>query len=331
MDSLTQITLGACAASVCVPAEQRRKAALVGAALGTLPDLDVMIDFGDAVSNFTMHRGFSHSLLVLTPLTLLIWIVLRRWWHPVHQNPRAWLAAIGLAVLTHPLLDAHTAYGTQLWWPLNPSPTSWATIFIIDPLYTLPLLVAALAILIRPTSRTSGRLLVLGIILSCCYLSWSWIARGLVLKNTRESLAVLGLDDSSVFLTPSPFNTILWRVVVLDKNAYLEGFDSIMANDGPIEFVRYTTDRPALEEAADFVPSAKRLLWFTDGFVSAKVENDHLIVTDLRMGQEPDYVFSHVVAKRGNPHWHALEPIRLQVTMKLERLEDIWQRIWQAP
>ncbi len=48
-----------------MPREHRRKALLVGAMLGTLPDLDVFIDFGDAVRNFTYHRGFSHSLFIL--------------------------------------------------------------------------------------------------------------------------------------------------------------------------------------------------------------------------------------------------------------------------
>ena len=81
---------------------------LVGAGLGTLPDLDVFIDFGGAVENFTYHRGFSHSLFVLAPFSVLLWLALRRWWAPVREAPYRWLAAISLALLTHPLLDAHT-------------------------------------------------------------------------------------------------------------------------------------------------------------------------------------------------------------------------------
>ena len=78
MDSLTQIALGAATAAVCVPPAHRRRAVVVGALLGTLPDLDVMIDFGGPVEDFTMHRGFSHSLLVLAPLSIAIWLILRR-------------------------------------------------------------------------------------------------------------------------------------------------------------------------------------------------------------------------------------------------------------
>ena len=72
MDSITQAALGACVTAVCVPREHRRRALVAGAMLGTLPDLDVFIDFGDAVRNFTYHRGFSHSLFVLPGVAVLI-------------------------------------------------------------------------------------------------------------------------------------------------------------------------------------------------------------------------------------------------------------------
>jgi inner membrane protein len=155
MDSLTQIALGSCIAAACVPGPQRRKAALLGAVLGTVPDLDVFVDYGDPVANFTMHRGFSHSLLVLAALGLVLWFALKTWWTPVREAPRQWLAAILLALLTHPLLDAHTAYGTQLLWPSGLPPVSWATMFIIDPLYTLPLLAGMIAVLTRAANSRS--------------------------------------------------------------------------------------------------------------------------------------------------------------------------------
>ena len=76
MDSITQAALGASIAGVCAPAGQRRKALLAGAMLGTLPDLDVVIDYGSDVANFTYHRGFSHSLLVLALFSFLLWLAL---------------------------------------------------------------------------------------------------------------------------------------------------------------------------------------------------------------------------------------------------------------
>jgi inner membrane protein len=327
VDSLTQIALGSCVAAACVPPAQRRKAALLGAALGTLPDLDVFVDYGDPVANFTMHRGFSHSLFVLAAIGLAIWAVLRACWRPVQEAPRRWFASIMLALLTHPLLDGHTAYGTQLFWPSTATPVSWATLFIIDPLYTLPLLAGMIAILVRPNSLAAGRWLMAGLILSTLYLGWSWTAKAIVTANARESLEPRGLRDARLFVTPTPLNTLLWRVVARTHGGHFEGSDSVVAGDGPIEFTFYPSDDTAFEAAAD-VPATMRLRWFADGFVSASMDGDTLVLSDLRMGQHPNYVFRHAVAQRGNPHWHPIEPQRLPATLRTRDLASIWRRIW---
>ncbi|HSC79985.1 MAG TPA: metal-dependent hydrolase, partial [Chitinolyticbacter sp.] len=133
MDSLTQIVLGASVAALAAPPAQRRRALLAGAMLGTLPDLDIVplaLMGVDAVTYVTWHRGPSHSLLVLTALALLLWPLARWRSTTVRVAPRRWLAAIWLALLTHPLLDAFTVYGTQLWWPLQPPPAMWSSVFI---------------------------------------------------------------------------------------------------------------------------------------------------------------------------------------------------------
>ncbi len=299
---------------------------LLGAALGTLPDLDVFIDFGGAVENFTYHRGFSHSLFVLAPLSALIWLVLRRWWAPVRDDPLRWLAAIGFALLTHPLLDAHTAYGTQLFWPLALPPTSWATLFIIDPLYTLPLLVGVLVAIFR--RQAAGKALQVGLLISTLYVGWSWVAHSIVKSNVEDALALMQVQDAQVFLTPTPFNTLLWRVVVIDGDDHLEGFDSLLIDEGTVRFAAYELGADTIEEAGD-IWAVERLRWFANGFVKARIDDDKLVVSDLRMGQEPTYVFSHVVAARGNPHWKEIPAELLSVSFGDRALAETWDRIWR--
>ena len=149
MDSLTQIVLGGALAAAIAPARHRRAALLAGAALGTLPDLDalpLMLLSDDPIVNMTVHRSFSHSLFVLPLLGFAIWWLFQRFGNGrVAEAPTRWCWAIQLALVTHPLLDAFTVYGTQLWWPLMPPPTMWSSVFIIDPLYTLWLLLACVA------------------------------------------------------------------------------------------------------------------------------------------------------------------------------------------
>ena len=328
MDSVTQAVLGASIAGAVAPAGHRRKALMAGAALGTLPDLDVLIDFGGAVENFTYHRGFSHSLLVLAPFSVLLWLALKRWWAPVREAPLRWLAVISLTLLTHPLLDAHTAYGTQLFWPLTVPPAMWATLFIIDPLYTLPLLVGTLVAALWPTKEWSAGLLRTAVALSTLYLGWSWIAQTVVHRNADEALAAIGLAEAPVFLTPTPFNTVLWRVVVQTEDGYLEGFDSLLVEEGVMRFKAYESDKQALRDAHD-VWAVARLRWFSQDFVKAYVENDRLMLSDLRMGQEPTYVFTHVAAERGNPHWKETVTKLVPTSFSDRGLAKTWRRIWE--
>ena len=319
--------LGAGIAGACAPSGQRRKALLVGAALGTLPDLDVYIDYGDAVRNFTYHRGFSHSLFVLAPFSVLLWTMLRKTWAPVRGAPWHWLAAISLALLTHPLLDAHTAYGTQLFWPLTVPPTMWATLFIIDPLYTLPLLVGVIAVAVRPEVGRSRNILLTGLTLSTCYIAWSWIAHSIVRHNVDETLASRQMAGAPVFMTPTPFNTVLWRIVVQTEDGYLEGFDSLLVDEASLDFRTYPSDVQALNEAGD-IWAVQRLRWFSRDFVKTYVEDGKLILSDLRMGQEPYYVFSHAVAEQGNPHWRAIPTEHISISIEERALAETWQRIW---
>ena len=327
MDSLTQAVLGASVAGVCAPAGQRRKALLVGAMLGTLPDLDVLIDYGDAVRNFTYHRGFSHSLFVLAPFAALLWLLLRRWWAPVRAAPQRWLTAIALALLTHPLLDAHTAYGTQLFWPLEVRPTMWSTLFIIDPAYSLPLLVGVVVAAIGAKKVWAGKALTIGIVISTLYLGWSWVGKLMVESDARDVLADMGLANAPVFSTPTPFNTLLWRVVVMTKDGYLQGYDSLLVNEQLIKFESYPSQNSMLIDAAD-VWAVQRLRWFASDFLKVSVRDDKLVLTDLRMGGEPNYAFSHIVAEGGNPHWRAVPTALITDTFSRSDLDTLRRKLW---
>src|SRR5690606_24864818 len=112
MDSITQAALGASIAGAVAGKALGRSVLLTGALLGTLPDLDVVIDYGTAVANFTQHRRFSHSLFILAPLSLLIAWGLSRW-QPLISFERC-RVLVGLIQITHPLLDPVPPYGTQL-------------------------------------------------------------------------------------------------------------------------------------------------------------------------------------------------------------------------
>ena len=139
MDSLTQIVLGASVAEASLGKKIGNKAIVLGAIAGTIPDLDIVTRFFvDDLSASVMHRGFSHSLIFpFIAAPILAWILKKIYSKYSNVSFYDWLKMFFLAIITHPLLDAQTTWGTQLFWPFE-----WRVaienIFIIDPFYTLP-------------------------------------------------------------------------------------------------------------------------------------------------------------------------------------------------
>lgn len=298
MDSLTQIALGATIAAAVVPAGLRRRALIYGAALGTLPDLDVLVRYADPVADFTYHRSFSHSLLVLTLAAPLLWWLARLLDARIRQAPLRWLLAFWLVLCTHPLLDAMTIYGTQLWWPLDDTPVGIGSVFIIDPLYSLPLLIAGAWTAWRPLSRNAGRALPIALILSTLYLGWSVVAQQRVEHLARQALHADADSHSrpQVLALPSPFNTLLWRILVRENGGYREAYYSLLSDSEPGPWRRFDSADELGPHLAGHWAFA-RLAWFTRGYYSIRSEAGAITVTDLRMGSEPAYVFSFVVGR----------------------------------
>jgi inner membrane protein len=306
-----------------------RRALLWGAFCGTLPDLDVFIPFGDAVRDFTYHRGFSHSLFVLAALTpLVVWLILKV--HPkTRQEWRGWFTLVYLVFATHVLLDSFTVYGTQIFWPLPVAPVGWSTMFIIDPLYTAPLLVGVIAALIVGRKSNKGWAInMTGLALSSLYLAWSVGAKWHVEAVAHASLQRQGIQYERLLTTPTPFNTLLWRVVAMDGDGYYEGFYSVFDEEHELSVTRYPSDSGLLNGIADEW-AVQRLQWFTKGFYVVAREGRAVTITDLRMGLEPNYVFRFKVAEIGNPHAVATVPERVFSPRGVERLRWVWERIWE--
>lgn len=301
MDSLSQLALGA---AVGIGVMGRRtalwKAAAWGAACGTLPDLDALIDHGDPVLNMTLHRGNSHALFWLTLISPVIgWSAAKL--HGELDRWRRWVLAIWAALITHPLLDAMTVYGTQLLRPFNPEPLGLGSIFIIDPLYTLPLLVGVVAAL-RLAPERGLRWNAAGLLLSCAYLAWSAAAQQHVSVVARQLLQAQGVNTQQMLVTPTPFNTVLWRVLAVDGDHYHETFYSLLDDKRPLQVDSFPRGL-ALQDAAGTNNSLQRIARFSHGFYRLAERDGRLLIADLRMGQEPFYIFDFAIAHRSSGTW----------------------------
>lgn len=320
MDSLTQLALGAAVGTAVLGRRAGPRAALWGALCGTLPDLDVLIPYGDPVRDFTYHRGVSHSLFWLTlAAPLVAWLIARcqrGFSRDRGLRFRDWLLLAWLALVTHPLLDAFTVYGTQLLLPFTDYPVGFGSIFIIDPLYTVPLLVGVIAAcgLHGRAPARAARWNGVGLAASTAYLAWSLVAQWHVGNVVERTAAAGNLDGSRTLVTPTPFNTLVWRVVVMDDDAYYEGFRSLLDDGGTITLQRHAHDPALLARVRDDW-TIRRLAWFSKGFYAVREIDDHgrpqVVMTDLRMGQTPWFVFSFVVAEHTAEGVTAVPPRQL--------------------
>ena len=327
MDSVTQAVLGGAVSYAILGRRLGRRAAIYGAALGTLPDLDVLIDFGGPIENMTYHRGFSHSFFVQGVVSpLLAWLFVRperltnalflRWW-----------LAIFLCFVTHSLADLFTVYGTQVLWPWSVHPFAHSLLFIIDPLYTLPLVVAFIIALVGKSTFNKVMLNNLMLAVSTGYLIWSASVKVLVDDKAMSALQLQGISPTTYESTPAPFNTLLWRSVAIDGDYYYEIWTSIFDEVDQVQFRRYPRNLDLVKSVSDH-PSVQRLQWFTKDQYKAWQKGDQIFLSDLRMGVEGAYVFNFEVAKKEAEQIMIGSFERLEQRPQLNRIEKVWQRIF---
>ncbi len=328
MDSLTQAALGSAVGYTVLGNKVGRKAVAWGAILGTLPDLDVFLPYGGSVEAFTYHRGFSHSLFVhLLISPLIVWLILK-----IHTGMQAyktrWFWLVFLCLSTHALLDALTVYGTQLMWPLTEHPFAVSNMFIIDPLYTLPLLVGVISTLIpKITAPTAYKINAITITVSTLYLCCSLILKVVIDDKVNTALQNRGITVNEYISTPAPFTTLLWRVVVMSDGKYYEGYASVFDTANEVTLNAYQTTPSLLNEIKNEW-GVKRLQWFTKGFYSVREQQDKVILSDLRMGMECAYVFNFVVGQKDGSAISVGNFEKISQRPNLNNLPKIWDRIW---
>ena len=329
MDSLTQLTLGAACGEAVLGKKVGRKAPIWGAILGTLPDLDVFIPLGGPVNEVVYHRGFSHSLIVLALLSPLIaWLIVK-----IHPSTRRfylkWMLLAFVVFEASVLIDLMTIYGTQIFWPFDTTPRAIPVLFIIDPLFTLPILLGLIALLLLRKNRSLGhRLNTIGLCFSLVYLSWAFVAGEYAKHRVTEKLARQGVPYSQFISSPAPFTTLLWRIVGIDGDRYFETYFSLFDQQDVPLFVDHYPRNLALMKGIKEHPPVTKLKNFTRGYYAFSTAGEHVVISDLRMGYEPHYVFQFKIARFNGSTSIPIDDEKLEVPRNWNVLRWVWHRIW---
>tara|TARA_B110000238_G_scaffold201182_1_gene255714 strand:- start:2404 stop:3378 length:975 start_codon:yes stop_codon:yes gene_type:complete len=321
--------LGAAVGEAVLGRKIGNKAMLYGAIAGTIPDLDVISSFfTDTVTALEIHRGFTHSIFFSVLFAPICAFIITR--YDRYKNIKDWSWLFFWVFITHPILDAQTTWGTQLFWPLDIR-LAFKNVFVIDPLYTLPFLVF-LILAMRQKKEAKKRRFYnnLGLLISSIYLILTLVLKGFAYQEFSEELAAQNIPYKTLNTKPTPLNTILWSANIETERSFLIGYSSFL-DTSAIQFSRYPKNHYLLGDLVDH-PKVKRMVAISKGFYTVNKLNNVLYFNDLRFGllsiqpNSENFVFKYkiTVDEKGTPFFIE-EPKEKRDGKKL--LSDLWIRV----
>ena len=195
------------------------------------PDLDFVVGIFGPVAYLELHRGPTHSLLLLP-----FWAFLFSWALAlILREQRGWRALYGVTAMglaLHILGDLITSYGTMILWPLSTARPGWGTTFIID-LWFSGIIVAGLVLAgifrrWRMPAALSAAVLV-------AYVGFQALQKEKALEFGREYARSKGLADVVVTAHPRPVSSFNWTVFVSDADKHRSAHINLV-RESPVQY-----------------------------------------------------------------------------------------------
>jgi inner membrane protein len=285
MDPLTQGLLGASFGQALYGRSLGRQALVWGALVGMSPDLDVLANPVSPMAEWLWHRGPTHALWFGPVVGPAVGWLLWKW---RGGRLRDWIGLAIVALLTHPLLDVFTTYGTQLLSPFSRRRFAFDAVAIIDPAYSLALALGVGLGLWRGVETGGAR----RVAWAALAVSSAYVALGLVVNQraeqiARAQLAAEGVRDVRVSAYPTLFQLPFRRVVARSGDEVRVGWLSLAA-PRPIAWEGFEAASGREVEAARLTKEGRVLEWFAMGEATPRIETtaDGAVVEidDLRFG-----------------------------------------------
>ncbi len=329
MDSLTQIVLGGAVGEAVLGKKIGNKAILWGAIGGTIPDLDTIPgQFMDIVSRLDIHRGFSHSIIFAILIAPILGYLVRKLYKKKEATNWEWTQLFFWSIFTHPLLDIFTTWGTQFFWPFE-----WRiaiqSIFVIDPVYTLPFLLCLLIVLfLNRKSNARRKINRIGLIISSAYLALSVIFKLYADSVFEGFLKKEEIVYSQFESRPTPLNTILWTANIEREKDFLISYYSFFDEDKNLLTKSFFKNHELLypyRNDADI----EKLIFLTKGYYILEAKEDAIWMHDLRFGLldgfyegKDEFVFTYIIEpKEDGLYIHQKEN-------SFEGMQDVMGKLW---
>ena len=289
MDPLSQGTVGAAFAQSAANKNNIFKIGVIGFLAGLAPDLDILIQSStDPILFLEYHRQFTHSLFFIPFGSLIVALVLFPLVKSSMSIKTVYFASL-LGYATHGLLDACTSYGTQIFWPFSNERVTWNNISIVDPLFTIPVLIL-IGIAIK-TKKKIFSFFAIGWI--SFYLSLGFVQYERALLAAIELANDRGHNPERLTLKPSFGNLILWKSIYQhDETFYVDAIRTVQSSTWCLgESIRafdYQYHLPDLDEESQQKKDIERFRWFSQDYLGYDKERN--IVTDVRYSMIPNQI-----------------------------------------
>ena len=289
MDPLSQGTVGAAFAQSASDKNNIFKIGVIGFLAGLAPDLDVLIQSStDPILFLEYHRQFTHSLFFIPFGSLFVAFMLFPLFKKSMSIKTVYFASF-LGYATHGLLDACTSYGTQLFWPFSNERVTWNNISIIDPLFTIPVLI--LLVIAIKTKKKIFSFFSIGWIIF--YLSLGFIQYERALSVSVELAHSRGHNPERLTLKPSFGNLILWKSIYQhEETFYVDAIriaqSSSWCEGESIRVFDYHYHLPNLKKESQQKEDIERFRWFSQDYLGYDKESD--VVTDVRYSMIPNQI-----------------------------------------
>ena len=289
MDPISQGIVGAAVAQSTANKNNIVRIGIIGFLAGLAPDLDVLIrSSNDPILFLEYHRQFSHSLFFI-PLGSLIVALLIFPFLKKSMNLKTVYLASFLGYATHGLLDSCTSYGTQLFWPFSNERVTWNNISIVDPLFTIPILILMGALII--TRKRIFSFFAIGWI--TFYLSLGFVQYERALSAATGLAYSRGHDAERITLKPSFGNLILWKSIYQhEETFYVDAIRIVQSTTlclgENIRVFDYQYHLPDLDKDSQQRKDIERFRWFSQDYLG--YDNEKNLVIDIRYSMIPNQI-----------------------------------------
>jgi len=296
-----------------------------------------MIGFLAILAAYPIIRGsgFTFILIAILLFGTLAYFIWKRGEHELKATQWEWSKLFFWTLVTHPLLDAHTTWGTQLFWPFEYR-VAYQNIFVVDPLYTLPFLVFTLiALFMKRTNPKRAKFNRIGLIVSSSYMVLSIVLKAITFNSFENQLKSDKIEYVEMDTRPAPLNTFLWNAQVETKSGYRMAYYSIF-DSKPIQFSKEFPKNHHLLDPYKNQKEVQQLIRISKGWYMIREEEGKLYYIDLRFGQlgfNPDnsefiWKFELVPDKNGQLEIERLQPDLQKAGDIGTIMRSLWSRIW---